>query len=384
MANQFLINEQPIVQCHLMLPKIGAWMANDVLVDTDQEFNIGDSITMNFLDQTFKGTVLDTGVYRGFQQCTIIGGSGKFPDQLESSSYNSIPLGQIVNDIARKTNHTVSTTSDQNLLNHNLVGWNILKMKASLALVKLLESQGAIWRILPDGTLWVGYESYTPLNTNDFLVIEKFPEQARWNVYNEDYLVQPLSFLDGNNIQQVEYYVAADDLQQTLFFTSTFGDSIDDLTSQEDNILYNTSYRCSVVSQKSNGTLDLLPNPTNEVIKNGFSNVPIIYPFPGMKIEVPSGTICYVMFANNDPQYPRVYAWEDQTNTANIKVHMIHDLKEQPAARKGDTVNVGQLTFAGMGTLQFTPIGGMPGPAGNTVTITAVVGAGSNQVSIGG
>ena len=77
MANQFLINEQPIVQCHLMLPKIGAWMANDVLVDTDTEFNIGDSVTMNFLDQTFKGTILDTGVYRGFQQCTIIGGSGR-------------------------------------------------------------------------------------------------------------------------------------------------------------------------------------------------------------------------------------------------------------------------------------------------------------------
>lgn len=381
---QYLINNKPIVECHLMLPKIGAWMANDVLIDSDEEFNIGDSVTMNFLDQTFKGTVLDTGVFRGFQQCTIIGGSGKFPDQLESSSYNSIPLGQVVNDIARKTGHTVSTSSDQNLLNHNLVGWNILKMKASLALVKLLDSQGAIWRILPDGTLWIGFETYTPLNINDFLVIEKFPEQARWNIYNEEYLIQPLSSLDGNNIQQVEYFISKNELTQIVFFTNTFGDSIDQLTSQEDNILYNTTYRCSVVSQKSDGSLDLLPNPSNDLIKNGFSNVPIVYPFPGMKIEVPSGTICYVKFANNDPQYPRVFAWEDQTSTTGIKVHMIHDIKEQPAARKGDSVNVGQLTFIGMGQLQFTPTGGMPGMAGSSVTLTASVGAGSNQLSIGG
>lgn len=384
MATEYLINEQPIVQCSLMLPKVGAWMANDTLIDSDFEFNIGDSITMKFLDQTFKGTILDTGVYRGFQQCSIIGGTGRFPEELESASYNSITVGQVVNDIARKTGHTVSANSDQNLLNQTLAGWNILKMKASLSLVKLLSLQGAIWRILPDGTLWVGYENYKPVNLDDFLIIEKFPDQARWNIYNEDYLIQPLNSIDGNEIQQVEYYISADELTQTVFFTDTFADSIDMLTSQDDNIVYNTMYRCSVVSQKSNGLVDLLPSPTNEIIKNGFSDVPIIYPFPGMKIEVPPGTICYLRFANNDPQYPRVFAWDDTNSTTGIKVHMIHDVKEQPAARKGDTVNVGQLTFAGMGSLQFTPAGGMPGPAGNTVTITAVVGAGSNQVLIGG
>lgn len=384
MANKFLVNEKPIVECHLIIPKIGAWMANDVLVDSDDSFNVGDSVTMNFLDTTFKGTILDTGIYRGFQRCTIIGGSGKLPDYLESASYNSVPLGQVVRDIARKTDHQVSTKADQNVMNSNLAGWTILKMQASLALEKALQVTDSIWRILPDGTLWVGGESYTPLNPDDFTIIERFPEEARWNVYNEEYLIQPLTSFLGNEIQQVEYFINNNDLTMYIYFTENFADSIDNLTNQNDNILYNTIYRCAVVNQKSNGLLDLTPNPTNDIIKNGFTDVPIIYPFPGMKIEVPNGAICFVQFANGDPQYPRVFAWEDQTSTAGIKVRMIHDVKEQPAARKGDTVNVGQLTFAGMGTLQFTPAGGMPGAPGNTVTITAVVGAGSNQVTIGG
>jgi hypothetical protein len=375
-----------------MMPKSGAWLANDVLVDTPDTFNIGDSVTMNFINTTFKGTILDTGVFRGFQRCTIIGGSGKLPNYLESASYNSVPLGQIVRDIARKTDHQVSTTADQDVLNTNLVGWNILKMQASLALEKVLQITKSIWRILPDGTLWVGPEKYFPLKPDDFLVIDKFPEEARWSIYNEDKVIEPLTSLSGNNIQQVEYYINNGDLSMFVYFTLNYADSIDNLTNQNDNILYTGVYRCSVVIQKDNGLVDLTPNPSNDIIKNGFSDVPIVYPFPGMKIEVPKDTICFVQFANADPQYPRIFGWEDQTNTSNIKVRFIHDVNEMPAARKYDSVEIGQLSVTGMGvaSVSFTPIvRGIPGVPvvvgpGMPVTLSGDISKGSDQVKIGG
>ena len=383
MANKFLVNGKPIVECRLSMPKIGAWLANDLLIDSDEGFNIGDSVTIDFLDTIFKGTVLDTGIFQGFQRCTVIGGTGRLPEYLESACYNSIPVGQIIRDIARKTGHQVSTTSDQNVLNNNLVGWNILKMQASLALEKVLQITNSIWRILPDGTLWVGPEKYSAVNPEDYLVIEKFPEEARWSIYNEDTLLQPLTSLSGNDIQQVEYFLFEENLNISVTFTLNFADSIDALTNQNDNTLYNSIYRCSVVKQKQDdGTLDLTPNPYNEVIKNGFTDVPIIYPFPGMKIEVPSGTICYVQFANGDPQYPRVFAWEDQVATNGIKVHFIHDGAEQPAARKGDGINAGKLSFQpGMSGAVLLYNGN---PVTAAVDITGSITAGSNQVGIGG
>lgn len=382
MANEFTINGNPIVECRLTMPKNGAWIMNDLLVDTEDTFSIGDSITAKFLDTTFKGTVLDTGVFQGFQRCTVIGGTGRLPEYLESACYNSIPVGQIVRDIARKTGHQVSTTVDQDVMNANLVGWNILKMQASLALDKVLQVTNSIWRILPDGTLWVGPEKYSTLNADNYLVIEKFPEEARWNIYNEDILLQPLTSLSGNNIQQVDYYISGKELSIFIYFTLNFADSIDSLTNQNDNILYNSIYRCSVVQQKADGTLDVTPNPSNDLIKNGFSEVPIIYPFPGMKIEVPKDAICYLQFANGDPQYPRVFAWEDQTSTSGIKVHFIHDGAEQPAARKGDGINAGKLSFQpGMSGAVLLYNGN---PVTVAVDITGSITAGSNQVGIGG
>jgi len=339
--NKYLVDGIPLVECHLIIPKIGAWIANDVLVDTDTPLSLGQAVTMNFMDRTFKGTVLDTGVFEGYQRCTIIGGSGKLSSYLESTPYNSTTVGQVLRDIARKTSHTVSTSIDQTLLNSNLASWNIIRMKAALAITKLLSEIGAIWRILTDGTLWIGKEVYTPLNAQDFTVLEEFPEEARWDIYNEDYLIDPLTSLSGNNIQQVEYFVKDNELKMSVYFTDTYADSTDKLTDQSDNILYNSTYRCQVVTQHSDGTLDLIPNPDNILIKNGFVNVPIIYPFPGMTIQVPAGTFCYVQFMNGDPQYPRVIGWDD-TGLAT-KVQLIH-ANENKAARVGDIVDCGKIT----------------------------------------
>lgn len=395
MDNKYLVNNFPIIECHLTMPKIGAWLASDVLIDSPLEFKIGDNVVMQFLDQTFNGTIIDTGVFKQFQMCTIVGGTGKMPDYLVSKSYNSIPLGQVVKDIARATGHVVSDTSNVDLLNSYLLRWSLLKLQASLAITKLLEPSISLWRILPDGTLWVGKETYAPLNPDDFLIIEKFPEQGRWNIYNESYLIQPLTSLDGINIQQVEYYLKENDLTMSVFFTDTFGDSIDNLTNQDDNILYNSIYRCQVVQQHSDGTVDLLPNPSNDVIKNGFSSVPIIYPLPGMKITVPTNTICFVQFANGDPQYPRVFAWENTPSlpsppTDASSVEIIH-ATAKAAARKYDTVEIGTLIITGTGVANytFTPtVQGVPGVpvtaiVGTPLTLSGDISGGSLKVTIG-
>lgn len=382
----FTINDYSIIDCNLELPRLGAWTVDDVTIDTDVPFNIGDQVTIKFLDRELIGTVLDTGVFQGYQRCSIVGGSGLLPNNLESTPYNSTTVGQIVRDIARKTNHELSLESNQDVLNTNLDGWNIIQMRAALALTRLLKEVNAIWRILPDGKLWVGLEEYTQeVATGDFEIIEKHPEDSIWEVYNEDYMIDALTLFDGNPVKHITYQVSGDDVTTLLNFTDTYADTTDNLTDQDDEILYNGTYRCSVVTQHSDGSLDLLPNPYLEIIKNGFVNVPIIYPFPGMSIKVPTNTICYVSFANGDPQFPRVNGWDDKDNAT--KVEMIHP-NAQPAARKTDTVDCGilQVTSSPMGTVVvYIPPGSIIpitiGPDGTQ--LKGIIDSGSSIVSIG-
>lgn len=341
--NQFTVNGFPLVSGHLRMTKSGVWTAYDVLVDTATILNKGDSVTLALLNETFKGTIYNADVYLGFQRCTIIGGSGRLAEELESAPYNSTTIGQVFKDIARKTGHTVSSTSDLETLNFSLKAWNIIKMKASLAIEKLLSTTKTLWRILPDGTLWTGKESYTPLNDKDFIIIEKFPDEGKWSIYNEMYLIQPLTSLLGNNIVQVDYFVDDNTLSMDIYFEDISADSVQQLTEQDDKFLYDAKYRCKVIKQNTDGNLDLLPDPNFDLINNGFVNVPIVYPFPGMKIKVSNGAVCFVGFANGDPQYPRVFGWEDSGEP--ILVEMVHTSAAE-AARKGDSVDMGNITIA--------------------------------------
>ena len=332
---QYLVNDYPLITGHIRMAKSGVWTAYDVLVDTDVAFKVGDSVTMKLIDVTFNGTIYNSDVYLGFQRCTILGGSGKLSTYLESAPYNATTIGQVLKDIARNTNHKISTKAEQNVLNFSLTGWNILKMKAALAIEKLTSVTSCLCRVLPDGTLWFGKETYTPVNDDDYLVIEKFPDEGRWSIYNDQTLIQPLSSLQGMNIVQVDYLVQDNELTTDIYFSDISADSVQELTEQDDKILYEGVYRCKVVKQYSTGNLELLPDPNFDIIRNGFVDVPIIYPFPGMKITVPIGTACYVGFANGNPQFPRVQGWDD--NGEATRVEFIHT-NMLAAARKTDSV----------------------------------------------
>lgn len=389
--NQFTVNDYPLVNGHLRMTKSGVWTAYDVLVDTDTIFNKGDSVTLKILNETFKGTLYNADVYLGFQRCTILGGSGRLSEYLDSAPYNSTTVGQIFKDIARKTGHTVSTTSDLDTLNFSLKGWNIIKMKASLALEKLLSTTKTLWRVLPDGTLWTGKEQYTTLNEKDFIIVEKFPDEGKWSIYNENYLIQPLTSLAGNNIVQVDYFIDDNTLSTDIYFDDISADSVQELTEQDDKFLYDAKYRCKVVKQNTDGNLDLLPDPNFELVSNGFVNVPIVYPFPGMRITVPVNSVCFVAFANGDPQYPRVVGWEDSLEANSVV--MIHDGNQKKAARVGDEVDCGSLSVAiGMSgevtgvyywepnSITFTTVPTLPAK----LPIKGVITKGSSIVSIGG
>jgi hypothetical protein len=96
---------------------------------------------------------------------------------------------------------------------------------------------------------------------------------------------------------------------------------------------YAVSYGYTVVSQNSDGTVDLKPDRPELVPP--LSGVQILYSHPGEKVTVPAGVRCKVMFADRDPSKPFVLGWE--ASTANVLTLMNGS---QPVARVGDTVAI--------------------------------------------
>jgi hypothetical protein len=167
---------------------------------------------------------------------------------------------------------------------------------------------------------------------------------------------------------------------------------------------YQSLYRYRVVSQASDGrvTLQAVRKLAGMPDARALS---VLHGAPGVSSRLRLGSLVLVQFIEGDPAQPIVTHFEAEGGPGWRPISLLLDASEElrigktvsavivgpddppplPVARKTDPVAIGQLTVAGVGgvTLQFTPAGGTPGPAGPTVTLSGEVEDGSPLLSSG-
>lgn len=118
---------------------------------------------------------------------------------------------------------------------------------------------------------------------------------------------------------------------------------------------YLAGYRCKVVAQNADGSLELIPqDPRIPPV----SKVPIFYGLPGVTAEVSPGAWVLLEFANGDPQRRIATLWE------------LSDLITITITATGNVnINGGQITFNG-GTQAVARVGDsiVAGPYAGTIT----------------
>ena len=121
---------------------------------------------------------------------------------------------------------------------------------------------------------------------------------------------------------------------------------------------YAVPYACKVISQNSDGTLELQPDSS---ALPGLSNVPVRYGAPGTTATVGAGARCFVVFENADPSKPVVAGWD----LASPLIMLTLGGGNQPVSRVGDLVQSGgpgqactiTLALPAPGTPAGLPIG---------------------------
>jgi len=355
----------------------GVWIGILCINTTDV---LDKNVTMTWIDNTiFKGVILNTTIIGGKTKVTILGGSGRLAEVIPQKQYQSITLNTVLQDIASATGHTLSSTIDPQFSNATLPAWNITAGKASEALELLLLPFHGIWQVLPDGTLWVGEEKHIETGIT-MVVLERDTKEPSWTVFNEDTLILPPFKIDGNDINEVIYNLRRNRVTAKLLFRSS-KDNIYDISSQTMINAYKTIYRCRVVKQNSDGSVDVQMDPASDIFKNGLSKVVICPPAPNMKISPAIGTHCVVAFLNGDPRYPRVIGWDDYIQPTKLEISANAG---KPAARKDDVVSPATAMGTWMSqvatALNTLAPGSVAPPAPPAF---AVIGTGSPDVLIG-
>jgi len=336
----------------LLLPLVGNYSAH--LVFADAQAVPEGLCTLSWLGKEFSGYVISerSGIDEGRISCLFVGGKGNLSKSVPSKMYDyqhsvRLPLQEIIASVGE----SLSSTSDQSVLSKTLPNWIRRAGDADSLINALCDKAGSIWRMLPDGSLFVGTNKWVQANSFDFDLLNPLPTYgaAMFAVQNfgvlpgERFPVTPLD-ISGRKVACCQYKLEDDSLRLLVWFA-------EENSSQETDPLhaglasyiketmrfvdYFAHYPCEVALQRSDGSLDVYPDSDR---LPPLTSVPLRVPVGGTSLVVNAKDRVTVIFENADPTRYSAQLYEPGNPTRLL-------------ALKGGEVNGGSVTLAvaGMG-----------------------------------
>jgi hypothetical protein len=279
--------------------------------------------TFEIEGQEWRGTVVParSGAFGGRTAVAVVGGAGGLSADLQVKNYSrGVTLVRtIVEDILREAGEELSDESDQSLLGKQLPSWQRSRGPAQVALPQLLRQFGAAWRVLRDGKVWVGIDSWPEVELNDPVEDDDWSDGVIVTAPETTAMVPGVT-CRGRRIEQVVYNFDFRGLRCELHsrsLASTLADKLVARARRETEFAYR--YRCRVVRQNGNGTVDV--DVDDERMKGrGVGNCRVRAGLPGVRLVVPKGARCLVGWDDGDPSLPYVDGWESEAPFTSIDI----------------------------------------------------------------
>lgn len=210
------LNGVPILEARVQMPSSGAWTA-DVVLPTDGGPGDMASATLDFGALQLVGTAVRGGSYLGASMVRLVGGGAGLGTQMAPKEYRGVPLSIPLKEILAAAGDTLSAASEADALSYNLPRWLRFAQSAGEAIAALAVETGRAWRVLADGTVWVGTESY-PSAAPAYQLVRGDPHLGSVEVAMDAPLLIPgIGFL-GFPVVAVEHVVTEDRVRSVVTF----------------------------------------------------------------------------------------------------------------------------------------------------------------------
>ncbi len=360
MAPFVTANGVNVIKAHLVRPRVGVWHA-ELTVDAETADAFTGAVSIVLADlMTFQGFARRVGAHHNTVFLRAVGGAGGLGKTVPPRSWQNVPLRIPLMDALAAVGETLSPSADSATLNTLLPKWSRPQRTAGVELGALVVAvPGAVWRVLPDGTIWVGQETW-PTSSIEFEEIEFEPSIGRLEVGSDLPQISPGQVFAGegepyanSRVSTVEHIADANRLRNFLIFEDpTFAAGDPDritrglttfIRSIVDKRLDTLAlYPANVVAQNADGTLELQPDDPRWP---GFSNVPIRYGVPGITAKVASGARVLLGFAGGDPRKPIAELWESASVTElDVNATTVNVNGSTLVVLNGGTLPIARLT----------------------------------------
>lgn len=210
------VNDKPAMSGRVTMPRYGAWHAT-FMVDTDAVADVTGACSIAIEGgATLTGTSYRVGDFEGRVSVWIVGGAAKLPTALVGKFYDAAPVRTILADIATESGEAIAATADVATLATLLPRWMRCAGTAGRCLATLTTVLGVPWRMLDDGTIWVGPESYAAY-TGEYDLMDTDPVCDRITIADETCGLRPGMTIEGRNVSYVEHVLTDETIRTEAY-----------------------------------------------------------------------------------------------------------------------------------------------------------------------
>lgn len=340
----------------LYLPLQGDWTSHLTLADTPDSPPTG-LVQLAWHGLQLTGTILRSGTAEGLTTLLVAGGRGGLWRQLPAKYYDhQFALRLPLSELLAAAGEQLSPTSTPAVLQGTLPSWPRRRDLAGHLLDDLAEAAGALWRVLPDGSVFFGTDDFAQSEAvldTDYTLLHTDPEWLQQELAPLTAAGVPLpgqtfgADQGGGRVGRVHLEDDGERYVARVWYLDPGGGQEDLLVAGLRALMreelrpttWHPQLSGQVVQQRADGTLDVLLDDRR---LPPLTSVRYAVPVPGAQLSVPAGARVALAFAGGDPRFPVAQLYEPGSGSKAVVV-------------SGDQVDCGSL--------KLTVTGGGASPA---------------------
>ena len=214
-------NGTTCIRGKVVMPRTGLWWADLEIQDQDPTPYEG-KVTLAFNEGAFtlQGASLPARLAPqwGVVMCRVVGGAAGLATQLPAKAYQSVTFQLPFLDLLGACGEAASPIADPSTLKLPLQFWNRLAGTGARALGALVDPLGLPWRALPDGTIWVGPETYPDSGLTNYVITDTAPQENALELKIDTPSIFPGESFQGNEVSRLEHHIETHQIRTRLWF----------------------------------------------------------------------------------------------------------------------------------------------------------------------
>jgi len=216
------IGSAAVIDARLTMPRCGVWVLEASLQQDDDARPPSGQVRVHFGEDgkqlELTGTVSVSASAYGATVARVKAGAGGMGTLCTAKHWRSTTVATVLKDLLDQGGEKLSGTCTPDVLQTFLAVWTITEQPIGQAMASLLEYlESVCWRTLPDGTVFVGRETW-PQVAPDHELLHEDPLNDKVGLASLDRLVLPGDTFMGRHVSNVEHSLLDERLRTQVWF----------------------------------------------------------------------------------------------------------------------------------------------------------------------